>query len=174
MARLENHHEYSTTDCANQRFTFTSTRCDEDDEQSPVYLAQRGRPIGVLVSVEQWNALQEQLDDLQCGVWGLKAEIDIAAGREQVIKMTPEQLESWAYGDEKNTSLIFVAVFCAKLTACPVTSTNASSTSFSGWQTIHDPILHRNCMMICEATTRSSWAIGELFTGLAMRFWLSP
>ena len=68
---------------------------------APVYLAQRGRPIGVLVSVEQWNALQEQLDDLQCGVWGLKAEIDIAAGREQVIKMTPEQLESWAYGDEK-------------------------------------------------------------------------
>ena len=59
---------------------------------APVYLAQRGRPIGVLVSVEQWNVLQEELDDLQCGVAALKAELDIAKGKDQIIRMTSEEL----------------------------------------------------------------------------------
>lgn len=68
---------------------------------APVFLAQRGRPIGVLVSIEQWNTVQEQLDDLQCSVWALKAELDITTGREEVIRMTPEELDAWAYNDEK-------------------------------------------------------------------------
>jgi prevent-host-death family protein len=68
---------------------------------APVYLAQRGRPIGVLVSVEQWNGLQEELDDLQCGVAALKAELDIATGKDQIIRMTAEELDAWVENDEK-------------------------------------------------------------------------
>jgi prevent-host-death family protein len=68
---------------------------------APVYLAQRGRPVGVLVSVEQWNMLQEELDDLQCGVAALKAELEIATGKDQIIRMTSEELDAWVEDDEK-------------------------------------------------------------------------
>ena len=70
-------------------------------DKAPVYLAQRGRPVGVLVSIEQWNALLEQLDDLQCGVAALKAELDIASGKDEVITMTQAELEAWAQDDNK-------------------------------------------------------------------------
>ncbi len=69
--------------------------------KAPVYLAQRGRPTGVLVSIEQWNMLLEEMDSLQCGVWALKAELEIATGKDEVVTMTPAESEAWLRDDEK-------------------------------------------------------------------------
>jgi prevent-host-death family protein len=69
--------------------------------KAPVYLAQRGRPIGVLVSVEQWNALQEELEDLDDMAAVYKHKWMSATGQVESVVMTPEELEAWAQKDEK-------------------------------------------------------------------------
>ncbi len=69
--------------------------------KAPVYLAQRGRPAAVLVSFEQWDALLEELDDLQSTVWSLQSELNIATGKSKLVEMSPEELEAWAQDEEK-------------------------------------------------------------------------
>jgi prevent-host-death family protein len=43
----------------------TSNTVQTSLDDDAVVIAQRGRPIAVLVSVERWNALQERLEDLE-------------------------------------------------------------------------------------------------------------
>ncbi|MCE7986992.1 MAG: type II toxin-antitoxin system prevent-host-death family antitoxin [Caldilinea sp. CFX5] len=67
----------------------------------PVFLAQRSKPAGVLVSVEQWDRLMERLDEQNDLIDALKMELAIARGEETVETISEAEIEAWLSVDEK-------------------------------------------------------------------------
>ncbi len=62
-------------------------------EQGPVLLLQNSKVAAVLVAPEQWNALWEQLDNLQCLVWSLQADLAVADGEDALEAFEPSEWE---------------------------------------------------------------------------------
>jgi prevent-host-death family protein len=69
----------------------------EETRQGPVILAHRGRAAAVLVSLERWNSLVGELEDLRDVVEVLEAKQRVAAGEERLISL--EELEAELAGD---------------------------------------------------------------------------
>ena len=63
--------------------------------KGPVVLAHRSRPAAVLVSVEQWDRLMEQLEDQQDIIDVQEAELSLASSKSRLVEMSPEELEVW-------------------------------------------------------------------------------
>lgn len=67
-------------------------------ENGPVLLNNRSKGVAVLVDVEQWNRLMEQLEDQADIIDALEAKLDIATGKAEW--MSEEELEEWLAEDE--------------------------------------------------------------------------
>ncbi|RIK41879.1 MAG: hypothetical protein DCC55_10445 [Chloroflexi bacterium] len=65
-------------------------------ENGIVVLAQRSKPAAVLVSVEEWNRLMEQLELLEDAVEIYKGRLAIATGKAETHRFSPEELAEWA------------------------------------------------------------------------------
>jgi len=70
-------------------------------DNGPVFLAQRSKPAGVLVSITQWDRLMEMLEDQSDLIDALKMELAIARGEETVETLTEAEIEAWLSVDEK-------------------------------------------------------------------------
>jgi len=57
-----------------------------------VILAQRSRPIAVLLSIADWEDQAEYIDNLECAVAALKVELAIAKGEDELVDFTPDEL----------------------------------------------------------------------------------
>jgi PHD/YefM family antitoxin component YafN of YafNO toxin-antitoxin module len=62
-------------------------------EQGPVLLLQNSKVAAILVAPEQWNALWEQLDNLQALVWSLQADLAVASGEDELEAFDPSEWE---------------------------------------------------------------------------------
>lgn len=69
--------------------------------KGPVFLAQRSKPAGVLVSIAQWDRLMELLEDQSDLIDALKMELAIARGEEKVETLSKAEIEEWLGVDEK-------------------------------------------------------------------------
>ena len=69
-------------------------------KQEPVFLAVRSRPQAVLISVEQWNTIVEELDMLWAEREAALAKLKIATGESKVEHLTEKELEAWLTEDE--------------------------------------------------------------------------
>lgn len=67
----------------------------------PVFLAQRSKPAGVLISVNQWDRLMERIEDQNDLIDALKMELAIARGEESVETLSEAEIEAWLGVDEK-------------------------------------------------------------------------
>lgn len=65
----------------------------------PVVLANRSQPTAVLVAPDRWNEIVEYIDDLECSLEALKAELALAQGADQMERLTPTEIEAWL-GDD--------------------------------------------------------------------------
>lgn len=70
-------------------------------DNGPVFLAQRSKPAGVLVSITQWDRLMEMLEDQSDLIDALKMELTIARGEETVETLTEAEIAAWLSADEK-------------------------------------------------------------------------
>ncbi|MEZ4866105.1 MAG: type II toxin-antitoxin system prevent-host-death family antitoxin [Caldilineaceae bacterium] len=70
-------------------------------DKGPVFLAQRSKPAGVLVSVTQWDRLMELLEDQGDLIDALKMELAIARGEETVETLTKAEIQEWLGVDDK-------------------------------------------------------------------------
>ncbi len=68
--------------------------------QDPVFLAVRSRPQAVLISVEQWNAIADELDMLWCEREAVLAKLKIATGESKVEHLNEQELQEWLTEDE--------------------------------------------------------------------------
>src|SRR5262245_35281355 len=66
----------------------------------PVILAQRSRPAAVLVSVEQWDAIVEELDTLWAEREAAISKWKLATGKSQLKRMSDQEPEEWLAEDE--------------------------------------------------------------------------
>lgn len=64
--------------------------------KGPVILAQRSRPVAVLVSVAMWDRLMQQLEDQEDLIDVLEAELDIATGKSEVERLSEEEIAEWS------------------------------------------------------------------------------
>ena len=65
-------------------------------QKAPVVLINRSRPVGVLISPEQWDALAARLDDLESALDALKAELALERGDESLTDVDLETLKAEA------------------------------------------------------------------------------
>ncbi len=61
-----------------------------------VVLAQRSKPAAVLVSVEEWNRLMEQLELLEDAVEIYKGRLAVATGKAKMHRLSPGEVAEWA------------------------------------------------------------------------------
>ena len=64
----------------------------------PVILASRSKPTAILVSVELWDRLVEQLEDQDDLIDALEAKLQIATGQAEM--MTQVEIQEWLTADE--------------------------------------------------------------------------
>lgn len=69
-------------------------------KNGPVVLSNRSQPAAVLISPENWNALAEYIDDLECSLEALKTELALARGEDDVLRLTDAELREWSGEDE--------------------------------------------------------------------------
>lgn len=68
-------------------------------EQTPVVLASRNQPVGVLVSPQQWERFMNRLEDLEDLVDVLKTLLQEATGEIKAEEIEADELAEWAqYG----------------------------------------------------------------------------
>jgi len=67
----------------------------------PVFLAQRSKPAGVLVSIRQWDRLMELIEDQGDLIDALKMELAIERGEETVETLSEQEIQEWLGVDEK-------------------------------------------------------------------------
>ena len=65
-------------------------------QKAPVVLINRSRPVGVLISLEQWDALAARLDDLEAAVGALEAELALERGEESLTDVDLDALKAEA------------------------------------------------------------------------------
>ncbi len=64
----------------------------------PVILANRSKPAAILLSVELWNRIVEQLEDQDDLIAALEAKLQIATGQAEM--MTQVEIQEWLTADE--------------------------------------------------------------------------
>ena len=69
-------------------------------KDGPVVLSNRSQPAAVLVLPDRWNAIVEYIDDLECSIEALKAELALARGEDQFERLTPQDIEDWLGTDD--------------------------------------------------------------------------
>jgi PHD/YefM family antitoxin component YafN of YafNO toxin-antitoxin module len=69
-------------------------------KDGPVVLSNRSQPAAVLVLPDRWNAIVEYIDDLECSIEALKAELALARGEDQFERLTPQDIEDWLGNDD--------------------------------------------------------------------------
>jgi prevent-host-death family protein len=67
-------------------------------EHGPVVLASRSKPAAILVRVELWDRLIEQLEDQEDIIAALEAKLEIANGKAEM--MTQAEITEWLAADE--------------------------------------------------------------------------
>lgn len=65
-------------------------------EQSPIVLASRNQPVGVLVSPHHWEQFVNRLEDLEDLVDVLKTLLQEAKGEIEAEEIGAEELAEWA------------------------------------------------------------------------------
>jgi PHD/YefM family antitoxin component YafN of YafNO toxin-antitoxin module len=68
-------------------------------KSGPVFLAQRSRPAAVLVSVEQWDDLMQELELLWAEREAAISKWKLASGQSKRIRMSHEEVEQWLAED---------------------------------------------------------------------------
>ena len=58
-------------------------------KEEPIIVTRQGKPAGVSVDPEKWNALLERLEDLEDNVDGLMAELALARGEDELDDFMP-------------------------------------------------------------------------------------
>ncbi|MBV7334644.1 hypothetical protein KFU94_41685 [Chloroflexi bacterium TSY] len=61
-------------------------------KNGPVFLAQRSSPAAVLVSLDQWESVNNEIDDLKDIIAVLKNRLAVASGEDEVERVTAEDL----------------------------------------------------------------------------------
>jgi PHD/YefM family antitoxin component YafN of YafNO toxin-antitoxin module len=64
-------------------------------EKSPIILANRSQAVAVLIAPPLWDALAERIDDLECMVAALQAELELAQGKAETVTLSESELEAW-------------------------------------------------------------------------------
>ena len=68
----------------------------EKAKHGPVVLVERGsKPALVVISPELWNALAEQIEDLEDTIAIYKKKWELASGQDEMIELSPETLREW-------------------------------------------------------------------------------
>lgn len=67
----------------------------------PVILAQRSRPVAVVVAVELWDRIAAYIEDLEDGLDAAKAELELAKGEDTTVTLTEAEIQEWLGEDEK-------------------------------------------------------------------------
>lgn len=68
--------------------------------KGPVVINSRSTPVGVLVSPQLWDRIAERFEELDDTVDALEAEIAILKGKDEVVTLTPEEMQAWLSTDE--------------------------------------------------------------------------
>ena len=66
----------------------------------PVVISSRSTPVGVLVSPEMWDRIAEYIEDLEDSLDAAQMELELATGRDTVIRLTEEEIQEWLAEDE--------------------------------------------------------------------------
>ena len=64
----------------------------------PVFLAQRSRPAAVLLSTQQWDSLNIQLEEMADLIEYLEVRVALAEGTTAIEDVTLEELRAEVYG----------------------------------------------------------------------------
>jgi len=75
-------------------------------KQGKIILAQRSRPIAVLLSIADWEDQAEYIDKLECAVAALKVELALAKGETDLIELTPAEINEWLTADEAEAAAV--------------------------------------------------------------------
>ncbi|MEM7133348.1 MAG: hypothetical protein AAF702_44030 [Chloroflexota bacterium] len=59
----------------------------------PVFLAQRSKPAAVLISLEQWEAVNNEVDDLKDIIAVLKTQLAVAHGDDSYSQVSTTELD---------------------------------------------------------------------------------
>jgi len=70
-------------------------------DNGPVILAQRSRPVAVVVGVEMWDRIAAYIEDLEDALDAAKAELELAKGEDTTIILTEAEIKEWLGEDEK-------------------------------------------------------------------------
>ena len=85
----------SIADLRNHHLTVLKKLAD-----GPVVINSRSAPVGVLVSPELWDKIAEYIEDLEDSLDAVKAELEIAKGQDEVVRLTEADIEEWLAEDE--------------------------------------------------------------------------
>lgn len=67
----------------------------------PVILAQRSKPVAVVVGVEMWDRIAAYLEDLEDALDAAKAELQLAKGEDETVALTDAEIKEWLGAGEK-------------------------------------------------------------------------
>ncbi|MEZ4727840.1 MAG: type II toxin-antitoxin system prevent-host-death family antitoxin [Caldilineaceae bacterium] len=70
-------------------------------ENGPVILAQRSKPVAVVVSVALWDRIAAYVEDLEDALDAAKAELELANGEDETVTLTETEIQAWLGEDEK-------------------------------------------------------------------------
>lgn len=62
---------------------------------SQVLITRQGKAAGVLVHPTVWNRILERLDDDEAIIMALETELNLAAGKSELIDVSDDQLRRW-------------------------------------------------------------------------------
>jgi prevent-host-death family protein len=65
-------------------------------QNGPVFLTQHGRGSAVLLSLEQWDQLDEEIQQLHDVIAVLKNRLAVAKGEDEVVEADVDELMEWA------------------------------------------------------------------------------
>lgn len=65
-------------------------------KNGPVFLTQHGRGSAVLLSLEQWNQIDEEIEELRDVIAVLKNRLAVAKGEDEVVEADIDELMEWA------------------------------------------------------------------------------
>ena len=66
----------------------------------PVVINSRSAPVGVLVSPAMWDRIAEYIEDLEDSLDAVKAELEIAKGNDEMVRLTEAEIQEWLAEDE--------------------------------------------------------------------------
>lgn len=72
-------------------------------KQTHVLLTRQGTEAGVLVHPTVWNRVLDYMDELECLVEMLQAELDMATGKDELVTIDPDTWEIMKHGEEESS-----------------------------------------------------------------------